>query len=136
MVTAAQPARASRTATVAHYLLVGSIVLLVLSPLTYRTGLLDLGVALQVFFPAGVLAALLAILVGIAGIITTRSASGRGKALTAFVGGIVVAGIVGLMVGPSMLSGAPAIHDITTDMDDPPVFVSLRHARDARQLLF
>ena len=121
----------SRTATMAHYLLVGGIVLLVLSPLTYRAGVLDLGIALMWLFPAGMLASLLAILVGLAGIMTTRNAGGRGKALTAVVGGLVVVGVVAMMIAPAILGGAPAIHDITTDTDNAPVFVALREARDA-----
>ena len=121
----------SRTASLAHYLLMGGIVLLVLSPLTYRTGLLDLGIALMWLFPAGIIASLLAILTGLAGIMTTRKASGRGKALTAVVGGLVVVGVVAMMIAPPMLANLPKIHDITTDTDNAPAFVALRDARDA-----
>jgi len=124
------PSRRSRTAVIARYLLVIGIALIILSPLTYRTGILDLGIALPMF-PAGVVASLLAILVGLAGIITTRNAAGRGKAMTAFVGGLIVVGIIGITFAPMAMNGAPAIHDITTDTKDAPVFVALRAARDA-----
>ena len=124
------PNRRSRTATVAHYLLVIGIALIILSPITFRTGILDLGIALPMF-PAGVVASLLAILVGLAAIITTRNAAGRGKAMTAFVGGLVVVGAIGIVAAPMFLSGAPVIHDITTDIEDAPVFVALKEARDA-----
>ena len=85
---AANAARSSRTATVAHYLLVAAIVLMVASPLSNQLGLVDFTVAIPMFM-AGAVATLLAILVGIGGIVTTRSAAGRGKALTALVGGII-----------------------------------------------
>lgn len=124
------PNRRSRTATIAHYLLVIGIALIILSPLTFRTGLLDLGIALPMF-PAGVVAALLAILVGLAGIMTTRNAAGRGKAMTAFVGGLVVVGVIGIMAAPMFMNGAPVIHDITTDTENAPVFVALKEARNA-----
>ena len=132
--TTAEPAanstnRTSRTATVAHYLLMLAIILMVASPLTYRTGILDMSIALPLL-PAGLVVALLAMLVGIAGIVTTRSAAGRGKALTALVGGAIIATIVAVMVLPSMLT-SPAIHDIPTNMEDPPAFVALKAARDA-----
>jgi uncharacterized protein (DUF1499 family) len=124
------PNRRSRTATIAHYLLMLGIVLIILSPLAYRTGLLGLEIALPMF-PAGVVVSLLAVLVGLAGIVTTRNAAGRGRAMTAFVGGLIVVGIIGLTFAPMAMNGAPAIHDITTDVADAPVFVALKDARDA-----
>ena len=120
--------RASRTATVAHYLLVAAIVLMVASPLSNHLGLVDFTVAIPMFL-VGAVATLLAILVGIGGIVTTRSAAGRGKALTALVGGIIIIGITVLMIVPNM--AYPPIHDISTDTVNAPEFVALRAARDA-----
>jgi hypothetical protein len=122
--------RRSRTATVAHYLLIASIVAIVLSPLGFRTGLLDLMIALPLM-PLGAVLALLAVIVGTAGIMTTRCAAGRGRALTALVGGGIIVVIVGVMVGGPMTAGYPAIHDITTDTENAPAFIALKAARDA-----
>jgi uncharacterized protein (DUF1499 family) len=126
--TSGSTSRSSRTATAAHYLLVVAIVLLVASPLTNQLGLVDFTVAIPMFL-AGAVVTLLAILVGIGGIVTTRSAAGRGKALTALVGGIIIIGITVLMIAPNMSN--PPIHDITTDTVNAPEFVALRTARDA-----
>jgi hypothetical protein len=76
------------------------------------------------FFTVGaVLGGLLSLLLGIAGLVITRGGGdpdGRKRSLTALGGGIALLGIV--VVAGSPGAGLPPINDITTDLDDPPVF--------------
>ena len=52
----------------------------------------------------------------------------KGPALTAFIVSAVFIGIVLSLAGPGR--SAPAIHDITTDLDDPPTFETLALRED------
>jgi uncharacterized protein (DUF1499 family) len=77
-------------------------------------------------FAAFALAALLGIIslvLGLIGLLRTRKNSGRSGRERAWVG--VGAGgvlIFVLLIGVSTGSNAPAIHDVTTNIDDPPTF--------------
>lgn len=69
----------------------------------------------------GLLAALLAVVVGLVGIWRTREGSGRSGRSLAFLGagiGSVMLGVTAFFAAPP--SGIPRINDITTDLADPP----------------
>ena len=90
----------------------------------FRTGLLVFGVAL--------LSAIFAFTLSVVGLVVPRlrGQSGRHLAVT-----LVMSLLV--MAGPAMFvqraRGVPAIHDITTDLDNPPVFVDMISIRAAGQ---
>ncbi len=81
-------------------------------------------------FGVGVLLGLAALLFGLTGVVRTRPGSGRAGAPQAWGGlavGVLVLLIVGISAGPA--ANLPAIHDITTDPSDPPVFVAAKRQR-------
>jgi uncharacterized protein (DUF1499 family) len=75
-------------------------------------------------FQVGLLSGLVALVLGAIGIARTRAGSGRsgrGRALVgALLGALLLAAVV-VANGPGL--GVPPINDITTNPDDPPVFV-------------
>ena len=76
-------------------------------------------------FVSGLLFGVLGLPLGLGGLRTTRAAagrSGRGYALLGIAAGVVSVVAVGIAQAPG--AGAPAINDITTDMNDPPAFAS------------
>ncbi len=100
-------------------------------------GLIHLGVLapLQGFYCfalGAVLGTPLALGFGIAGLLRTREGSGRTGRERAWTG--IGSGVALLLVLANAVSaggGAPPIHDITTDLDDPPVYsVGVRDASD------
>lgn len=110
----------SRLQRLSSYLAVGASGGIVLIPLAHRLGVVPLGVAF-VLFAVGVGVGLVsALVIGVSLIRTGIDSSKPFATIALCIVGCVVA--VPLM---SILSavGAPAIHDITTDMLDPPRFV-------------
>lgn len=97
----------------------------------YRTGLLSLGDAFSMLRYAAYIA-LGAAGLGLVGLLI---AAFTRRALPALIGGLVIlAGLVLVAVPWMQLQQAqsvPPIHDITTDMDDPPAFEALVDAREA-----
>ena len=109
-----------RLQRLSSYLAVGASGGIVLIPLAHRLGVLPLGVAF-VGFAVGVIVGLVsALVIGVSLIRTGIDSSKSFPTIALCIVGCVVA--VPLM---SMLSavGAPAIHDITTDVLDPPQFI-------------
>jgi uncharacterized protein (DUF1499 family) len=101
------------------------VALLPASALAYRAGLLPVKIALLVFLAGGVLSALGAILC-LAGAAASRRATGRRASpvvLLALLLGLAGAGI--FLRHFAAARSAPPIHDITTDMANPPAFVTL-----------
>lgn len=96
------------------------------SSLGYRTGLLPLGAAFLLLL-AGVVAAGLSLVFGVVG--WWRGTQGMG--LVPVASFIAAAAVVS---GPATAlirgRGLPAIHDVTTDLDDPPQFVSVVALRE------
>ncbi len=114
----------SRVASSAAGLGVVGLVLFIGVPLGTFVGLF--GPEAFQLFSLGVLLGLLALLVGAVALWLTRPAAhrpGRERALTgAGLGFVIVASTLFVMIG-SGATGAPPINDITTNVDDPPVFV-------------
>lgn len=107
---------------------IAALVLLVLAVAANRLGIAGYQIPLLAIALAG-LAGLVAIIVSFAGIVaTTRGKSGMGAALT----GLVV-GVIALAPVASTLAlgrGVPRIHDITTDLANPPQFDTVVALRD------
>ena len=97
----------------------------------YRLELTDLGTAFGLLRQG----AYLAIGAAILGLLTLILASLRKRFKPALTGGLVLAVVAAMMSVPWQMQQraqqVPAIHDITTDMQDPPAFVALAPAREA-----
>jgi uncharacterized protein (DUF1499 family) len=115
-------------------LALASVALLLGAPFGYRAGLVNLRIALTMMVPGGTLAGLAAIFVALVRSfvgwrLKTRQGLWLGRAA-------LVVALVAVAFPLSLLqkgAHAPAIHDITTDTADPPVFVAIEPLRaDAR----
>jgi uncharacterized protein (DUF1499 family) len=114
----------SRIATAARAAGIAAAVLFVAVPLAAQLGMETTRGAFLVFL-AGVLLGLVALVLGLIGIVRTRASSGRdgrGRAIAGTLIGAVIVGVVVVATGDSR--SVPAINDITTDPGDPPAFVS------------
>lgn len=90
-----------------------------------RTGMLS-GITAFMAFGIGLLLFLLSIVSNLVGLAISKGTAGAASAPTAIVA--LVAGIVVIGAAWSQRpdsSGAPPIHDLTTDLDDPPEFVAV-----------
>jgi len=117
----------SRLQYVSSYVAVGVSGFIVLIPLAHRLGVVPLGMAF-VCFAIGVVVGLVSALV--IGVSLIRNGVKSFATMALVIVGCVVA--VPLM---SILSavGAPAIHDITTDVSDPPQFIeAVQHVTPGR----
>jgi uncharacterized protein (DUF1499 family) len=77
-------------------------------------------------FGLGLLIGLIGLVLGILGLWFTRPASGAGGRSQALTGaGLGIAMVVLVMLMNPAGRGAPPINDITTDTEDPPVFVAI-----------
>ncbi len=120
-----------RTST--RVLLVSAIILLVIlltGPLGYKFGLVPLQpslVSLLVAMAGGLLVVLAALVYVV---LATRAGLPRNRNLLLVA--IVLGVIPAVIVGPQMSRAGvvPAIHDITTDTDNPPAFVALKTIRE------
>jgi uncharacterized protein (DUF1499 family) len=102
--------------------------LFVSMPLLAKLGAMPGFLSFRLFMLGGVLS-LLALVLGLVALFTTRAAKGRaGRGLAWGACGLAVAvlGAVAVAAGPS--ASSPPINDITTDLADPPQFSAL--ARD------
>lgn len=100
--------------------------------LGYRTGALELGTSFS-FLRWGARAGVAALAVSVAGLVLTV-VQGRGRPLDELAPG-AAAGVLAILIGgvsyaipaqqQSIARSVPAIHDITTDMEDPPAFVAV-----------
>jgi uncharacterized protein (DUF1499 family) len=112
----------SRVASAARLTGLAGIGLFALGPFAIQLGLASPFVGFRIF-GLGLLAGLAALLLGLAGIATTRASSGRAgraHALTGLLLGAVIIACVAFAAQPGI--GVPAINDITTDPADPPAF--------------
>ena len=114
---ARQPGRLARSSFVMS---IAGAAAVVVSPLGHRVGLLTLGPAFLLFV-AGFLVSLAALIIGAVMLIRRRDAHlDVRRTVTA-----VVVSAIAILVPMSLVGGnvgAPPIHDITTDTDDPPQF--------------
>ncbi len=93
--------------------------------LGHRWGLWDASVGLGIFVAAAI-TALLSVVVSIAGGVFALRDASKGKTLAAALGialGFTLAGFLHAQV--QILRRVPRIHDITTDTQNPPAFLSL-----------
>ena len=126
---APEPGRRSKVATWALYLaILAGLVLAVAGPL-YRMEFVDLSKAFMILMAAPI-AAIGIVLVAVWGLVRSRMLKdgvGTLKALAA----IVISAVVIAMPANQALKGrsVPPIHDITTDLQDPPVFVDVTPLR-------
>ena len=114
-------ARKSRVATAGVWLAVLSLVVLVLSILGNRMELVHFGIAVRGMAIAALVGVAAALLSAV-GLVLTLVTSRRGARMA--MAGLVISLLVAAPVVQAMLVGAkvPRIHDITTDLDNPPAF--------------
>jgi uncharacterized protein (DUF1499 family) len=103
------------------------VLLLVLSPVGYRLGWFGIPMALLRLVPIGLGACALGLVLSAAAIARTPPAAGYAAPLASIVIAIAVSVIP--VAGIVHARQVPGIHDITTDTDDPPVFVALAQKR-------
>ncbi|MFQ5417125.1 MAG: DUF1499 domain-containing protein [Myxococcota bacterium] len=112
----------SRTASLSIRLGVIGIVAFVVGPALAQLGWASPFVSFRIF-GLSLLLGLLALVVGSVGLWRTRATSGREGRQSALAGASVGLLLVVIAVAPTLASGpGPVINDITTDVDDPPVF--------------
>ncbi len=122
----------TRLSAIAFGLALVAALCVIAAPLLYRMTPVGLGALL--LFPVALLLGLVALILVVVRFFMARSRgvhTGGSLAVATLV--IVFAGLaipVG-MLASSMMSGAPAIHDVTTDTDDPPSFVAVLPLRGA-----
>jgi len=113
----------SRVATLASHLGVAGLLAIGLGPLAIQAGVVSPFVGFRVFLLGG-LCGLIALVLGSIGLWRTRAAAGRegrGRAMRGALLGVAILGLVAGAAGSAR--GLPRINDITTNPDDPPVFV-------------
>ena len=106
------------------------VVLLVLAVIGHRLGIMDFRIAMFGLV-GGVALGLVAVFAGVIGIIVTRKETISGKPF-AWVGlmlGLLVTSPVFMTIYGA--SNVPPIHDISTDLQDPPEFVAILALRTA-----
>ena len=122
----------SRVASVSYPVAVAALLCFALPPFATQLGFLSPRLAFLLFMLGGLLG-LATLVLGLAGLYTTRGSTGlggRGLAVrAAVIGGGIVAAVL-FLAGPN--SGVPPINDITTDTEDPPVFVAALEAEANR----
>jgi uncharacterized protein (DUF1499 family) len=115
-------ASTSRVASAARISGFAGVGLFALGPLAIQLGLVP-PIAGFLIFAGGIFVAIVALVLGLVGLATTRASSartGRAHALTGLVLGAVVVTCVFVAARPGR--GLPSINDITTDPSDPPAF--------------
>jgi uncharacterized protein (DUF1499 family) len=113
----------SRVARLAGALGVLAVVCAAAGPGLIQLGAVKPYVGFLIFGLGGVIGGLLALVLGLLGLVFTRPSAyreGRRRALLGLVLGALVLGIA--MMGGRGGAGVPAINDITTNPDDPPAF--------------
>lgn len=124
-------ARKSRVATVGLWLAILSLVVLILSILGNRLELVHFGIAVRGMALAALVGVAAAFLSAV-GLVLTLVTSRRGARIA--MAGLVVSLLVAAPVVQAMLVGTkvPRIHDITTDLDNPPAFKAVLPLRGER----
>jgi uncharacterized protein (DUF1499 family) len=113
----------SRVATLASHLGVAGVLALAVGVLAIQIRAVSPFVGFRLFLLGG-LCGLLALLFGAVGLWRTRAAAGRegrGRALRGALLGAAILALIAASAGSAR--GLPRINDITTNLDDPPVFV-------------
>jgi uncharacterized protein (DUF1499 family) len=125
--------RPSRVARIAWYLALFTLAAIAIGVLGATMGVLPPFTGFVLFGAAMVLGSILTVVVGLAGLIVTRAQAGRpvrpGRVLAVRAVAIGGALLVVLALLASRSRGVPPIHDLTTDLNDPPQFVAAAHAQ-------
>ena len=104
--------------------------LLIASPVGYRLGWLGIPVALLRLIPLGVGACGFGLVLSLIALARTPAGAGAGAWSVPLVSAVVAAAVCIIpVVGIVHARQVPGIHDITTDTDNPPVFVALAPKR-------
>lgn len=98
---------------------------LILGPVLVRLGALSPLGGFGLFAAGALLGGALALVLGIVGILGTRPKSHRSGAAQAWAGVVIGAALIALLLLLYPGGNVPAIHDITTDPDDPPQFEAI-----------
>jgi uncharacterized protein (DUF1499 family) len=112
----------SRVATAARAVGILTVLLFAGAPLAIQAGLLGPEPGFRLF-GGSLLLGLLAVILGLIGVVRTRVATGRGGRGRAVLGaslGFAVVAFIVVMAAPT--GDLPIINDITTDLADPPAF--------------
>jgi uncharacterized protein (DUF1499 family) len=125
-------ARPSRVAKIALWLALITLAAVAVGLLGAMTGLLPPLTGFLLFGAAMVLGSILTVIVGLIGIVVTRARPGRpvrpGRKAALQAVGIGGALLVVMAILASRSGRVPPIHDITTNLDDPPRFVAAARA--------
>jgi uncharacterized protein (DUF1499 family) len=100
------------------------VVLFAVGPLAIQLGLASPFVGFRIF-GIGLLAGVVALVLGVVGLVKTRPATGRegrASAATGLLLGLLL--VASVLVSAGSALGLPAINDITTDPEDPPAFTN------------
>jgi hypothetical protein len=120
--------RPSKVAKIATWLAILTVAAVVIGALGAMTGLLPPLAGFMLFGAAMVLGSLLTLIVGVVGLMATRARAGQpkrpGRAGARAATGVGLGLFVVFAVLAARSSGVPPIHDITTNLDDPPQFVA------------
>jgi len=128
--TGAEPTRSSRVAAFASW--VGKF-----APSCILAGLLGVQIGVIpplggfMFYQIGLLAGLIAMVLGLTGVFLTRGGrdpKGQQNAWLGAASGSLIITLTVIAAGPGL--GKPPINDITTDLDDPPEFASAAEVSD------
>jgi uncharacterized protein (DUF1499 family) len=124
----AVPSTAARLAAVFAFL---SVLALLAGPAGIHLGLFRPFAGFLVTMGGLILGGLLSLFCGVAGVVATlpgKGRSGRGRAWLGVLVGAALLGTLGALLARS--GGAPRIHDITTNPDDPPAYTQALEAPD------
>jgi hypothetical protein len=122
--------RSARVAQIGLWLATAGAIALAIAPIGYRMGLWPLTVSMFYLIGGAIVLGALALVVSLIAVFLTRRTSGApglGTALAGVVLGAIVGGYPAAQLAKAR--NLPPIHDITTDMANPPVFVALAQTR-------
>jgi uncharacterized protein (DUF1499 family) len=126
--------RPSKTATIARYVAIATVVTMLIGLLGASVGLLAPLVGFLLFGAALILGSVLSLLTGLIAVIVTRARAGRpvrpGRRAAWIATAVGAALLAVVAVVAARGRGVPPIHDITTDPVDPPQFVAAAHAAE------
>jgi uncharacterized protein (DUF1499 family) len=116
------PRKGSRLSSIGVWTAVIGVILAALSGLGARAGLLSPFASMGAY-SIGSLLLLIALVTAALGLLRSGGTGSRPATWLALLAGLAVTANNGLVM--SQARGAPAIHDITTDTDNPPAFVAV-----------
>jgi uncharacterized protein (DUF1499 family) len=123
------------TAWWAKFTLIGGVVsalLLLMGPIGYRLGVLDVQGAVLLAPGMAASLGLITVLFALVGVVITLKNGMQREKLPVLIGGVLgLAIVLNMALQFSAASAVPPIHDITTDPEDPPRFAAVLEVRGA-----